>query len=112
MNIASMAAHRGSFQHAHYSAAKGGVLSLSRSLAVELAPRNIRVNAVSPGLIDTPLGRLASAGRPSRKKSPIPLGRQGTATEVAHAVVFLLSDESSYITGHDLVVDGGLSTLT
>ena len=64
-----------------------------------------------PGLIDTPLGRLASAGRPSRDRSPIPLGRQGTALEVASAVIFLLSDDASYITGHDLVVDGGLSTL-
>jgi NAD(P)-dependent dehydrogenase (short-subunit alcohol dehydrogenase family) len=67
---------------------------------------------VVPGLIDTPLGRVATEGRPSRAKSPVPLGRQGTAWEVAAATVFLLSDDASYITGQDLVVDGGLSTLT
>ncbi len=64
---------------------------------------------LAPGLIDTPLGRLASAGRPSRARTPIPLGRQGTAWEVAAAAVFLLSEEASYITGQTLTVDGGLS---
>jgi len=66
---------------------------------------------VVPGLIDTPLGRLASRGRPSRDRTPVPLGRQGTAWEVAYATVFLLSGEASYITGQTLVVDGGLSAL-
>jgi NAD(P)-dependent dehydrogenase (short-subunit alcohol dehydrogenase family) len=66
---------------------------------------------VAPGLIDTPLGRLATAGRPSRAQARVPLGRQGTAEEIAAPVVFLLSDEASYVTGHVLVVDGGLTTL-
>lgn len=69
------------------------------------------MNVVVPGLIDTPLGRFASASRPSRDRSPVPLGRQGTAYDVANAVIFLLSDDASYITGQELVVDGGLSTL-
>lgn len=91
-----------------YDASKAGVLGLSRHVAFEGGRRGIRANAVVPGLIDTPLGRVASAGRPSRARTPVPLGRQGTAWEVAYATVFLLSDEASYITGQALVVDGGL----
>jgi NAD(P)-dependent dehydrogenase (short-subunit alcohol dehydrogenase family) len=72
----------------------------------------VRANIVAPGLIDTPLGRLASQGRPDRASSPVPLGRQGTGWEIAYATVFLLSEEASYITGQTLKVDGGMSTLT
>ena len=71
----------------------------------------MRANIVAPGLIDTPLGRWATAGRPSRGRTPVPLGRQGTAWEIAAPVVFLLSDDASYITGQLIAVDGGLSTL-
>jgi NAD(P)-dependent dehydrogenase (short-subunit alcohol dehydrogenase family) len=94
-----------------YDASKAGQLGLARHAAREGARRNIRVNTVVPGLIDTPLGRAASQGRPSRASTFIPLGRQGNAEEVAAAVVFLLSAEASYITGQTLAVDGGLSTL-
>ena len=80
-------------------------------LAKHAAERAIRVNIVVPGLIDTSLGRLASVADPSRKERPIPLGRQGTAWEIAYAAAFLLSDEASYITAHMLVVDGGLVAL-
>ncbi len=94
-----------------YDASKAGQIGLMRHAAKEAARRRGRVNVVAPGLIDTPLGRDATSGRPGRARTPVPLGRQGRAEEVAAAAVFLLSDESSYITGQVLAVDGGLSTL-
>jgi NAD(P)-dependent dehydrogenase (short-subunit alcohol dehydrogenase family) len=94
-----------------YDASKAAQFGLARHAAAEAARTGVRVNTVAPGLIDTPLGRLATAGRPSRGTTRIPLGRQGTAWEVANAVVFLLSDDAGYITGQILAVDGGLSTI-
>jgi NAD(P)-dependent dehydrogenase (short-subunit alcohol dehydrogenase family) len=91
-----------------YAASKAALGSLARQAAVEGAPR-IRVNLLVPGLIDTPLGRLASSLSPLRERVKIPARRQGTAWEVAYAALFLLSDESSYVTGQSLVVDGGLT---
>jgi len=94
-----------------YDASKAGLFGLCRHVALEGARRGMRANLIVPGLIDTPLGRLASRGRPSRERTPVPLGRQGTAWEIAYATVFLLSNEASYITGQSLVVDGGLTAL-
>ncbi len=94
-----------------YDASKAGVIGLCRHVALEGARRGIRANVVAPGLIDTPLGRWASRGRPSRDRTPVPLGRQGTAWEVAAATVFLLSNDAGYITGQTLAVDGGLTLL-
>ena len=92
-----------------YGASKAGLESLCRQAAAEGAP-SIRVNLLLPGLIDTPLGRLASSVSPLRERVKIPAGRQGTAWEVAYAALYLLSGESSYVTGQSLVVDGGLTT--
>jgi len=107
VNIASMAAHRGSYQHAHYAAAKGAVLSFSRSLALEPAPR-IRVNAVSPGLIDTAMVKPLLEARGGELISATPLKRLGRPEEVASAVAFLCSDGASFITGETLHINGGL----
>ncbi len=106
VNTSSVHASMGFPQHAAYDASKGGISSLTRELAAEYAP-HVRVNAVLPGGIDTP----AWAGRPQEEFDELarvtPAGRLGTADEVAAAVCFLACDEASYITGVNLVVDGG-----
>ena len=92
-----------------YDSSKAAITGVCRQVAAEGARRGVRANIVAPGLMDTPLGRLATGGRPSRAKAPVPLGRQGTAWEVAEPVVFLLGDGASYITSQQLAVDGGLT---
>jgi NAD(P)-dependent dehydrogenase (short-subunit alcohol dehydrogenase family) len=94
-----------------YSASKAALEALNRHAAIEAAP-DVRVNLLVPGLIDTALGRLATQLYPQRAKVRIPLGRQGTAWEVANSVCFLLSEEASYITASTLVIDGGLNQAT
>lgn len=99
--------------HAHYAAAKAGVLGLVRSLAVELGPRQIRVNAIVPGLIKTPqsLDPVNSLGPDGlqRAGNDIPWGRVGEPEEVASVIAFLTSNDARYVTGQSLTVDGGLT---
>lgn len=108
INISSIASLVGFENLVHYCASKGGVNGFTRALALELAPRTIRVNAIAPGAIDTP-GAFEKASDEVRQKTTanVPLGRIGSPADIAHAAFFLASDEASYITGQVLVVDGG-----
>lgn len=92
-----------------YEASKAGLAAVCRAAAMACHARGIRANVVAPGLIDTPVGRDAGRDRPGRSTQPLPFGRQGTAWEVAHTALFLLSGESSYVNGQVLVVDGGFT---
>ena len=94
-----------------YDASKAALGALMRHVALEGKGRGIRANIVAPGLMDTSIGRAATRGRPSRAKTPVPLGRQGTGWETAYAALFLISNESAYVTGQTLIVDGGLTAL-
>ncbi|MFJ7729205.1 SDR family NAD(P)-dependent oxidoreductase [Neobacillus sp. NPDC097160] len=108
VNIASIAALRGG-SFAHYSAAKGGVRSLSKTAAIEYARDNIRVNSVYPGLIMTALVTEALENEVTRKNlmEQLPLQRFGKVEDVGYGVLYLASDESSFVTGAELVIDGG-----
>lgn len=109
VNIASIAGPMASPGQANYAASKGGIIALTRTLGAELAPKGIRVNAVVPGLIDAGMTTKVDSRFLDEKRKRIPAGRLGHADEVARAVLFLASDEASYIIGQALVVDGGLT---
>ena len=109
MNIASIIADIGTDHEVHYAASKGGVVSATKSLALELAPYNVTVNAVSPGYIKTDMTKFSSEEEKQFYLDKIPLRRLGEPNEIADSVVFLCSDRASYITGQVLHVNGGLA---
>ena len=110
INIASILAARGGLYYAHYGATKAGVVAFTQSLAIELGPHNININAIGPGIVDTPMaaGDVELEYR-QRLVKRIPLRRIGMPRDIANAAVFLASDEASYITGQCLYVCGGWS---
>lgn len=108
VNIASMAGHRGSVRHAHYAACKAAVLGFTRSLVHELAPRGIRANCVSPGIIATPMTEAIMARNGAALIAATPMRRFGTPEEVASVVAFLASDAAGFVTGETIHINGGI----
>ncbi len=108
INITSVVAEMGNAGQANYVAAKAGLIGLTKAIAIEIASRNITVNAVAPGFVATPMTDVLSNEVKEDLKTRIPLGRMGSPRDVAAAIVFLASDEAGYITGHVLDVNGGM----
>ncbi|MCL6567267.1 MAG: 3-oxoacyl-[acyl-carrier-protein] reductase [Acidobacteriia bacterium] len=108
INVSSVVAQMGNAGQANYVASKAGLIGLTKAIAVEVASRNITVNAVAPGFIATAMTEPLSEPVKAELLARIPLGRMGSDTEVAAAIVFLASEEAGYITGHVLDVNGGL----
>jgi 3-oxoacyl-[acyl-carrier protein] reductase len=108
INISSVVAETGNAGQANYVASKAGLIGLTRAIAVEVASRNITVNAIAPGFIATPMTDPLSTELKDKMKAMIPLGRFGSGRDVATTIVFLASDEAGYITGQVLDVNGGL----
>src|SRR5215475_2922230 len=108
INIASVVAQMGNAGQANYVAAKAGLIGLTKAIAMEIASRNVTVNAVAPGFVETPMTDVLPDKVKEDLKTRIPLGRMGSARDVAAAIVFLASDEAAYVTGHVLNVNGGM----
>ena len=108
VNIASIVGIMGNAGQANYSASKSGLIGLTKTMARELAPRNITVNAIAPGFIDTEMTRVLDEKIKDKLVEQIPLSRLGLPEDIAHSVVFLVSSSSSYITGQVLNVNGGM----
>lgn len=108
VNIASIVGFTGNVGQANYSASKAGVIALTKTAARELASRNITVNAIAPGFIDTDMTKSLNEEIKQKLKEQIPLGKLGMPEDIAHSVKFLVSEEASYITGQVIHVNGGM----
>jgi len=108
VNLSSVVGRTGQAGQANYAASKAGLIGLTRSMAREFASRGVTVNAVAPGYIETPMTAVLDEKQRTAMLAEIPLGRAGTAEEIAQAVAFLVSDAAAYITGHVLDVNGGM----
>ena len=108
INISSIVGHTGNFGQANYSSAKAGIVAMSKSLAKEYAKKNIRVNCISPGFIDTKMTKNINEEFKKKLMENIPMGKLGTGNDIANCALFLASDLSSYITGETIHVNGGM----
>jgi len=111
VNITSVVGHTGNAGQSNYTASKAGVIGMTKSIAIELAKRNITVNSISPGFIDTEMTASLSDQQKDFIKNKIPLARIGRPEDVAYCVKFLVSDQANYITGQTIHVNGGLAML-
>ncbi len=111
INITSVVGHTGNFGQANYSASKAGIIGMSKSVALELAKRNITVNCISPGFIETSMTAVLSDQQRKSLIEKIPMGQIGSAEDVAYCVEFLVSEKSKYITGQTIHINGGLAML-
>ena len=109
ISMSSYAGQHGARGQTNYAASKGGINALTRSLASEVGRKNIRVNAIAPGMVETAMSEVVRGLIGENLKRIIPMARAGTPDDVANLAVFLASDESSYITGQVITIDGGLS---
>ena len=108
INITSVVGHTGNLGQVNYSASKGGILSMSKSLSLEYAKKNITVNCIAPGFIETAMTAKINEEYKSQLKSKIPLDKFGTPQDIANCAAFLCSDLSNYITGETIHVNGGM----
>ena len=108
INISSIVGHTGNFGQANYSSAKAGIVAMSKSLAKEYAKKNIRINCISPGFIDTKMTKNINEEFKKKLIENIPMGKLGTGNDIANCALFLASDLSCYITGETIHVNGGM----
>jgi len=111
INITSVVGHTGNFGQSNYSASKAGIVGMSKSIALELAKRNITVNCIAPGFIETSMTSVLSESQRKSLIEKIPMGKIGSPLDVANCVEFLVSEKSEYVTGQTLHVNGGLAML-